>query len=117
MCERARRFRDLAGTPRTAWTRSDDFFDRLEARRKQLPVYQGELYLEYHRGTYTTQTRNKRANRKSEFLLHDAEFIATYARACATAFRINCPLLRMWGNRGKIIGESVVTEKLCLIIF
>ncbi|RPJ21849.1 MAG: alpha-mannosidase [Chloroflexi bacterium] len=43
------------------------------------PVWNGELYLEYHRGTYTTQARNKRANRKSEFLLHDTEFIATLA--------------------------------------
>ena len=33
---------------------------------KDLPVWQGELYLEMHRGTYTTQSRNKRANRKSE---------------------------------------------------
>jgi alpha-mannosidase len=46
---------------------------------KMMPVWNGELYLEYHRGTYTTQARNKRANRKSEFLLHDAEFIAAYA--------------------------------------
>jgi alpha-mannosidase len=46
---------------------------------KMMPVWNGELYLEYHRGTYTTQARNKRANRKSEFLLHDAEFLAAYA--------------------------------------
>ncbi|RPI95197.1 MAG: alpha-mannosidase [Chloroflexi bacterium] len=46
---------------------------------RMMPVWNGELYLEYHRGTYTTQARNKRANRKSEFLLHDAEFIATLA--------------------------------------
>lgn len=46
---------------------------------KMMPVWNGELYLEYHRGTYTSQARNKRANRKSEFLLHDAEFIASYA--------------------------------------
>jgi len=44
-----------------------------------MPIWNGELYLEYHRGTYTTQARNKRANRKSEFLLHDIEFIATLA--------------------------------------
>ena len=44
-----------------------------------MPVWNGELYLEYHRGTYTTQARNKRANRKAEFLLHDAEFLCTYA--------------------------------------
>ena len=47
--------------------------------RHMMPVWNGELYLEYHRGTYTTQARNKRANRKSEFLLHDAEFLATAA--------------------------------------
>jgi alpha-mannosidase len=46
---------------------------------KMMPVWNGELYLEYHRGTYTTQARNKRANRKSEFLLHDAEFVAALA--------------------------------------
>ena len=45
----------------------------------RLPTWNGELYLELHRGTYTTQSRNKRANRKSEFLLHDAEFLATAA--------------------------------------
>ncbi len=50
---------------------------------KMMPVWNGELYLEYHRGTYTTQARNKRANRKSEFLLHDAEFISTYASLIA----------------------------------
>ena len=41
-----------------------------------LPVWNGEFYLEYHRGTYTSQARNKRNNRKSEFLMHDAEFLA-----------------------------------------
>jgi alpha-mannosidase len=46
---------------------------------KMMPVWNGELYLEYHRGTYTTQARNKGANRRSEFLLHDAEYIAAYA--------------------------------------
>ncbi|HEY3475788.1 MAG TPA: glycoside hydrolase family 38 C-terminal domain-containing protein, partial [Anaerolineales bacterium] len=51
---------------------------------RMMPVWNGELYLEYHRGTYTTQARNKRANRKSEFLLHDAEFIAAYASLLTT---------------------------------
>jgi alpha-mannosidase len=45
----------------------------------RLPTWNGELYLELHRGTYTTQSPSKRANRKSEFLLHDAEFLATLA--------------------------------------
>ena len=57
-----------------------DFFRKLDADHgDQLPTWNGELYLEIHRGTYTTQSRNKRANRKSEFLLHDAEYLATLA--------------------------------------
>jgi alpha-mannosidase len=58
-----------------------NFFRQLEQNvGADLPIWNGELYLEYHRGTYTTQSRNKRANRRSEFLLHDAEFLA--AQAC-----------------------------------
>ncbi len=48
-----------------------------------LPVWNGEFYFEYHRGTYTGQARNKRNNRKSEFLLHDAEFLASWAALIA----------------------------------
>ncbi|HLE90573.1 MAG TPA: glycoside hydrolase family 38 C-terminal domain-containing protein, partial [Anaerolineales bacterium] len=57
------------------------FFESIDplTQSRMMPVWNGELYLEYHRGTYTTQARNKRANRKSEFLLHDAEFLATLA--------------------------------------
>ena len=79
MCERARRYEDLAGTPRTSWTRVEDFFDRLERVRGQLPIYEGELYLEYHRGTYTTQARLKLAYRRAEkaLLAHEAVRVLT----------------------------------------
>ena len=61
-----------------------EFYRTLEAESgDRLPTWNGELYLELHRGTYTTQSRNKRANRKSEFLLHDAEFLATLASLTA----------------------------------
>ena len=39
----------------------------------------GELYLEFHRGTYTSQARTKRGNRRSEHLLHEAELWAATA--------------------------------------
>jgi alpha-mannosidase len=74
---------ELAHFPATPRIRQDSvgaFFHQLMTTAgERLPVWNGELYLEYHRGTYTTQSRNKRANRKSEFLLHDAEFVATLA--------------------------------------
>jgi alpha-mannosidase len=56
------------------------FFRELDATSGDiLPTWNGELYLELHRGTYTTQGRNKRANRASEFILHDAEYLAVLA--------------------------------------
>lgn len=40
---------------------------------RNTPTWTGELYLEFHRGTYTTMSKNKRNNRKCEFLLENAE--------------------------------------------
>jgi len=62
-----------------------------------LPTWNGELYLELHRGTYTTQSRNKRANRTSEFLLHDAEWLAALAGTLDASYRYPAAdLQRAW---------------------
>ena len=80
MLENIREMADFPGLPRTKHGRAIDFFRKLEqSAGDKLPTWNGELYLEYHRGTYTTQSRNKRANRKSEFMLHDAEWLAGVA--------------------------------------
>ncbi len=80
MLENIREMGDFPATPHVTQTPVADFFRDLEqSAGDQLPTWNGELYLEIHRGTYTTQSRNKRANRKSEFLLHDAEFVAALA--------------------------------------
>lgn len=51
------------------------------------PRWQGELYLEYHRGTYTSQAKNKRYNRKSEFLYEKAETLGVLANLlCGSAY-------------------------------
>jgi alpha-mannosidase len=77
--ERARRFRDLAGVPKVQWSTGEAFFDRMEKVQHKLPVYQGELYLEYHRGTFTTQGEYKRLYRRAESALqvHEAVRVAT----------------------------------------
>ncbi|MGV3617573.1 MAG: alpha-mannosidase [Fimbriimonas sp.] len=59
--------------------RAIDFFRDAKARSKDLATWVGELYLELHRGTYTSQAANKRKNRLSEFLLRDAEWLASFA--------------------------------------
>jgi alpha-mannosidase len=65
---------------------SDFFRDLEQTAGPRLPVWNGELYLELHRGTYTTQSRSKRANRQSEFRLHDAEFLAAFAAQIDPAY-------------------------------
>lgn len=54
------------------------FFKDARARSKDLATWVGELYFEFHRGTYTTQAANKRGNRFSEFLLRDAEWLSCF---------------------------------------
>ncbi|MBE7469752.1 MAG: alpha-mannosidase [Anaerolineae bacterium] len=80
MLENIREMAAFPATPRLCQGRVGDFFRRLEQTTgDRLPVWNGELYFERHRGTYTSQSRTKRANRQSEFLLHDAEFLAVLA--------------------------------------
>ncbi len=79
MLERLRRARDLQGLPRTTLSSSDRFFAALEEDAGDLPTIVGELYFEYHRGTYTTQAAAKRGNRMGERALHDAELLCAVA--------------------------------------
>lgn len=64
--------------PRIKKTTTQEFFDRLNTVSDKLPVHKGELYLEYHQGTYTTQAKNKLNNRLSERKMHNLEFLATH---------------------------------------
>ena len=73
--EFAQRLADLEGMPHVRFGRADDFFERLNTHRDELPRWNGELYLEMHRGTFTTQARTKKNNRKIEQLLTAVEFL------------------------------------------
>ncbi|THA82189.1 glycoside hydrolase family 38 C-terminal domain-containing protein [Streptomyces sp. A0592] len=76
---RARRQRDLEGSPRVEIERPDAFFEKARAEYEDAPVWAGELYLELHRGTYTSQAKTKQGNRRSESLLREAELWAATA--------------------------------------
>lgn len=56
----------------------DELAERVEGNR-HLPVWEGEFYFEYHRGTLTSMGRNKRSNRKSELGLMDLELLSVLA--------------------------------------
>lgn len=75
--ERALRLGDLEGCPKVKMGRADEFLDRINRFRDELDVWAGELYLEKHQGTLTTQAQTKKANRKLEYLLKHVEFISS----------------------------------------
>ncbi|KAI4262004.1 MAG: hypothetical protein L6R42_002812 [Xanthoria sp. 1 TBL-2021] len=87
MLEKLRRCRGLSDKtgrlPRVKMGDSvDDYFARLEKKAEngtEFVTWYGELYLELHRGTYTSQANNKWNNRKCEIMLHDIEYLATVA--------------------------------------
>ncbi len=88
MVENIREMGHFPATPQIKCGKVGEFFRKLETDvGDRLPTWNGELYLENHRGTYTTQSRNKRANRQSEFLLHDAEFLAALASVLDSGHR------------------------------
>jgi alpha-mannosidase len=80
--ERAQVMADLPAFPRVRMGRVDAYFDDLYQRLwedPRLPTWVGELYLEYHRGTYTSQARTKQANRRMELLYRDVELLNSWA--------------------------------------
>lgn len=74
MIERIRRYSDFEGLPKVEFGTVAGFFDAAESEIDEPPVWRGELYLELHRGTYTSQAHNKLMNRRCELLLREAEF-------------------------------------------
>ena len=79
MLARAKRLADLDGSARVQIETPAEFFAKAQADYPNPPVWVGELYLELHRATYTTQARTKQGNRRSEHLLREAELWATTA--------------------------------------
>lgn len=72
----------IPGVPRTEIKFAGEFLKGLEEKiegNKLLPSWRGELYLEFHRGTYTSISKNKKNNRRSEFLYSDAEGLSVAA--------------------------------------
>ncbi|WP_144933909.1 alpha-mannosidase [Paenibacillus sp. 32O-W] len=83
MLEMRRRLAELPGIPHVTTGRADEYFTRLQERvgasEEYVHIWDGELYLEMHRGTYTSQAYNKRMNRKLELLYREAEWMGVAA--------------------------------------
>jgi Alpha-mannosidase len=61
-----------------------------------LPIWKDELYLEFHRGCYTTRADQKRQNRRCEELLYQAELLSSFATICAGAIYPSSELETAW---------------------
>lgn len=72
-------YTDMPGMPRFKMSTVRATFEAIEATAGDLPVHRGEHYMEGHRGVYTSQGWIKRANRKAEWALHEAEALSAMA--------------------------------------
>ncbi len=79
LVRKARSFSRMPGVPQVRFSSAREFFAALEAAGPGLPDWDGELYMEGHRGVLTTQGWIKRANRKAEVALHNAEALRVMA--------------------------------------
>ena len=96
MLAAARRQADLEGSPRVRLGSPGDFYTAAIQEVDELPVWRGEMYLELHRGTLTSQLRTKQGNRRCEELLHEAELWATTAAVRAGTGYPYDALDRLW---------------------
>ena len=96
MMETAHRVADLEGSPRVVVETPAEFFAGAEAEYPDAPVWSGEMYLEFHRGTYTSQLAMKQGNRRTEHLLREAELWAATAAVRAGAPYPYEALDRLW---------------------
>ncbi|BBH23771.1 alpha-mannosidase [Paenibacillus baekrokdamisoli] len=83
MLEMRRRLDEMPGLPHVQTGTAEAYFKRLQDRVASTDQYvhtwDGELYLEFHRGTYTSQAYNKRMNRKLELAYRETEWFGAYA--------------------------------------
>ena len=86
-----RRAKDLEGVPQVRITSPIEFFQDQERRGVPKDRYVGELYFQAHRGTYTSQAKTKKNNRRAEFALREAE---------------------LWGAAAQILGDLKVAPTL-----
>ncbi len=84
MMEHLHRYENLEGVSKVSIEEPNDFFDKAhqqlaENAGPEMPVWKGELYLELHRGTLTSQQDMKRGCRQEESLLRTVEYLGAAA--------------------------------------
>lgn len=86
MIELMHRFDKLSVMPKTEHVGADEFLHKNFDGNDKLDVWDGELYLEMHRGTFTTKMELKKANRELEFSLRDTEILSVLRTAAGQSW-------------------------------
>lgn len=94
--EGMKRIKNLDGLVPCEQGYSIDMLDRIDADKDSYKKWVGELYLERHQGTYTTQSRTKRYNRRVEFALRETEFACVWAKLAANVAYPKAELDEIW---------------------
>ena len=83
MLEYRKRLDKMPGLPNVKTGKASEYFrclkEKVEKTEEYVHTWDGELYLEYHRGTYTSQAYTKMMNRKLELLYRETEWLSTVA--------------------------------------
>lgn len=81
MLEQSRVMKNIPGIPKVQMSGAEEYFEKIyeHTDHSALGKWDGELYFELHRGTYTSQAANKRYNRKIENMFHNLEFLLSAA--------------------------------------
>lgn len=103
MIEYVARSASLPGLPASKFSTAETYFRGLDASAELFPKWYGDLYLEYHRGTYTTQARNKRLNRKMELLYREAEVWSSLSACLGGQLTLNRDDLQVLEEGWKLI--------------
>lgn len=77
MLEYSKRLKNFPGMPKTKIDSAQAFFEKVKSNSGDLPLWNDEMYYEFHRGTYTSQANTKKNNRKSELLYRQSEIISS----------------------------------------
>ena len=86
MVERARRLADMEDAPRVELGSPDSFYRAAIGLEDQAPVWSGEMYLEFHRGVYTSNHALKQGNRRTEAALSALEWLAAMAQRAGAPY-------------------------------
>lgn len=96
MLERAEALKNIPGVPETVNSSAHEFFEEIGKKADEFPVYDGELYFENHRGTFTSQAFVKKNNRRGEFALRNAEILSSAAELMGKSDYDGAELERLW---------------------